>query len=228
MLQGNLRVQLLISLAIVSIASTSAAPAPPSLVWKPIYTTDRVWHAWQGWEPGSSFQASMLGTHAQAASEEVHRIADTFPAKITKADRPSCISSLLIKDKGIYSATDYGKMPSSPKATLHPKTQELFDAYGGKTNRYGGYCSCIQALDGFHSKFPDDEIPRGSALVSYGYRGDHPSKKPKFIIPCKGEFGGVNCKKILNDAGIECIDKKRLTPANMETYQEKAKKPRLD
>ena len=224
MLRGTLRVQLLFILAIIS--STSAAPAPPPLEYTPIYAHDRVWHSWRGWDPGSSFQASMLGAYTQAASGEVSRLADALPDKVNKADRPGAVSSLLIKNKGIYSASDYGSIPSDPKATLHPKTQGLFDACDYKPNRYGGYCSCIQALDGFHSRFPDDEIPPGSAIVSYGYRGHHPSKKGAIIRPCRGELGGVNCMKILNAAGIECIFNKK--PHTKSRLQETLKRPRLD
>ena len=224
MLQQSVHLQFLISLALIS--STSAAPAPPPLEHRPIHANDKFWHSWRGWDPGSDFQASMLGAYTKTASEEVSRLADILPAKVRKADRPGAVSSLLVKSKGIYSASDYGNIPSDPKATLHPKTQNLFDACDYKPNRYGGYCSCIQALDGFHSKFPDDEIPRGSALASYGYRGDHPYKKGKILRPCKGTKGGVGCIKILNAAGIECIFEKR--PLTESRDQDKLKKPRLD
>ena len=202
MLQGRLPLSLFISLGII--LCVSGTPAPPPMQHTSLYTDNGHRHSWHAWEPDANFQESSLRAYAKAAHDEVHQQATLYYPRVWKKDRPCTVASLWVKDKGIYSASDLGRDANYMKAPLHPKTQALFEKCSQRRNRAGGYCSCIQAIDGFHTRFPNDDIPEGSLLAVYGRRDRHTSTPKKIMRPCRADHVGPGCKAVISAAGVEC------------------------
>ena len=217
MLRWRLPLSLLVSLGLI--LSVSGTPAPPPLQHTGIPTADGFAHLWHGWEQDKDFQKSSLPAYVQVAHDEMSRQAamDYLQAK---KYRPHTLASLWVENKGIYTASDLGNTPCRMVAPLHPKTQALYDKCHTRPNRYGAYCSCIQALNGFHTMFPDDDIPRGSEMAIYGYRGDT-IRPNKILSACNADKFGCGCWNILSAAGIKYHCRLRAPNGKRRRYKPK-------
>ena len=218
MLQWSLSLSLFICFG--AILSVSGTPAPPPLQYTPITSANGFAHSWHAWEPDENFHKSSLRAYVQAAHEEMNRQASmplttALNCMILKKDRPSSVASLWVKNKGTYSASDLGNAPCRMVAPLHPKTQALYEKCFSRPNRFGGYCACIQAINGFYEKFPNDDIPKGSEMAIYGHRG-RKLGPDRLIKPCRADNFAFSCVMILSAAGIESTYYTR-APSGSET-----------
>lgn len=200
MCQWSFHIKLLAVLWLIS--NSSAVPSPP-LTYRPWLFDDGPRHAWHAWDP-VDLDPSSLKDYVKMAHAEMYEQAakDSF----TEVDMPCCIASLLIPKKGVYTASDYGRLPAGTvDELLHPQTQALLKSKPLKPGSHGGTYAEIQALDAVHRRFPGESLPAGSCIAIYSSRKS--CICPKVLQTCT-----ENCRKILKTKGIECFgDEKKAT-----------------
>ena len=219
---------LFISLGLI--LSVSGTPAPPPLQLRLIHTADGTLPSWHAWDPDANFQSSSLCAYVQAAHAQMLEQAACYIPEVPKPHLPGVVASLWVKNKGIYTASNLGKSTCYVGAPLHPRTQALFDKHDKRLNTYGGYCSCIQVINGFYEQFPNDDIPPGSEVALYGHRYTRNSipGADKLVRPCRGDRHGVGCVFMLWAANIKYDHNKYVPPKPRAAKGPKRPRPGSD
>ena len=192
MFQLNIRVKLfVILLFLLTIDAPPPLPPPPgnppTLRYAPSLDDEGLRDGWRGWDP-VDLRPSKLEDYVKKQSKEMHD--QNWKGVSKPINMPHCIASLYIPKEGVYSVSDYRGRPFAKASELHQPTHAIFMENSLRLGSHSGRCAEIQALDAYHAKFPEKNIPPGACIAIWSDRDI--CRAPKLMRACS-----KNCNTIL-------------------------------